>query len=106
MIWIIVLYVVFDGVQFLLQSVFRSVGEQEMAAKIVLFTLWLVGVPMALFMGKFAGFGAAGVMGGFLLGFLVEIPAMMFFIARWDWDALARRASLSLDETLEKETLE
>lgn len=98
MILIIAVYICGDSTQFCLQSIYKGVGEQSDAAKIVLLSLWAIGLPMTIMLGKWREWGGPGVMMGLLSGFTVEIPLLIFNFLRWDWDALALEASKPLDE--------
>lgn len=98
MILVIALYICGDSTQFCLQSIFKGVGQQKEAAKVVMLSLWAVGLPMTVVLGRWAGLGGAGVMMGLICGFVVEIPMLWLKFSTWKWDALALEASKRLDD--------
>jgi Na+-driven multidrug efflux pump len=87
-----------DSTQFVLQGVFRGAGKQQPAAKAVLLSLWLVGVPMCWYLGVFHELGAPGILLGLMIGFCVEVPLLLRDLIKWDWVEMAEEAALSLEE--------
>lgn len=85
-----------DSVQFALQGFFRGVGEPSNAAVAVLVTLWAVGLPSSALYSLYFGLGTLGVFLGLLTGFAFEIPLLLWFMSKWNWDQLAARASQKL----------
>lgn len=103
MIFVIAAYIWGDSVQFCLQSIFRSTGQQRTAAKVVLVSLWAVGLPLSVVFGRWMEMGAKGVVLGLVCGFVIEIPLMLRYLATWPWDKLAEQASKRLDSEMHPE---
>lgn len=82
-----------DSAQTTMQGVFRGVGRQDQLARVVLMSLWLVGVPLAAIFALALKLGFCGIFIGFVLGLLVEVPLLVRAIRSWDWDALAAKAA-------------
>jgi MATE family multidrug resistance protein len=104
---VLVLLAVFhvgDATQTVLQGIFRGAGRQAMSARIVLSSLWLVGLPMSWYLGSVMK-PLDGILMGLIAGFIVEIPMLTFdMLFRWDWDALAAAAAESkLEEELSEQ---
>lgn len=92
-----------DSVQFVLQGVFRGAGKQQPAAKAVLQSIWLVGVPMCGYLGVYHKMGASGILLGLVMGFCVEVPLLIRNLLTWNWEEMAMEASLSLDDVAHAE---
>ncbi|ORC92760.1 membrane transporter protein [Trypanosoma theileri] len=89
---LVILAHVGDSLQFCLQGVFRGAGKPEQAARAVVLTLWLVGMPSSALYVFVFDWGVKGVIGGLLTGFLFEIPLLYFMMLQWDWHKLAIEA--------------
>ncbi|KAF5219445.1 hypothetical protein ECC02_007588 [Trypanosoma cruzi] len=83
-----------DSLQYCLQGVFRGAGRQEQAARGVVFTLWLVGLPASALYVFVFNWGVRGVLGGLLTGFCFEIPLLYYLMSQWDWRVLAQEAQV------------
>ncbi|RNF22226.1 putative membrane transporter protein [Trypanosoma conorhini] len=81
-----------DSLQYCLQGVFRGAGRPEQAARGVVFTLWLIGLPASALYVFVFHWGVEGVLGGLLTGFCFEIPLLYYLMSRWDWKVLAQEA--------------
>lgn len=82
-----------DALQSTLQGVFRGTGRQDECATVVLLTLWFVGLPCAAVLALLVNMQFPGILAGFSLGLLLESPYLIWRILRWDWFALAAKAS-------------
>ena len=82
-----------DSTQFLFQGVFRGAGMQSQAVRAVLMSLWLVGLPLSVILGKLLQVGTAGIMLGIIVGFCVEIPLLFNSFRSWNWRGLALNAA-------------
>lgn len=81
-----------DSLQFCLQGIFRGAGRPKEAGIAVLATLWGVGVPASALFVLVIHTGVQGCIGGLLVGFLFEIPLLYYWITKFDWNVLARKA--------------
>jgi MATE family multidrug resistance protein len=94
-IYLLLLFHIGDATQTVLQGVFRGAGRQYMSARIVLVSLWLVGLPASWILGRKMP-PLDGILTGLVLGFAVEIPLLTVdMLFRWDWEALAEQAAKS-----------
>jgi MATE family multidrug resistance protein len=103
---LLVVFHIGDATQSVMQGVFRGAGRQAMSARIVLVSLWLVGLPASWFLGETME-PLRGILSGLILGFIVEIPLMAIdMLVRWDWEALAEKAATTkLEQAAETQGL-
>uniref|UniRef100_A0A7S1PNW8 Membrane transporter protein n=1 Tax=Neobodo designis TaxID=312471 RepID=A0A7S1PNW8_NEODS len=101
---LLVVFHVGDASQSVMQGVFRGAGRQAMSARIVLVSLWLVGLPASWYLGESLE-PLRGILTGLIVGFVVEIPLMAIdMLVRWDWEALAEAAAATKLEEQAAET--
>jgi MATE family multidrug resistance protein len=62
------IFQVFDGIQVVASGVLRGLGDTRSPMIINIIGFWLVGIPVSLFLGFRAGFGARGLWLGLVLG--------------------------------------
>jgi MATE family multidrug resistance protein len=86
-------FCVCDGGRYTLQSICRGAGRQVVAARVVLFSLWAIGLPGSYILGARAGGGAVGLFVGFTLGFAFEVPWLTHEMNTWSWTLLAEEAA-------------
>ena len=84
---------VVDAAQGAVQGAFRGAGRQEQTARVVLFTLWGLGVPTAVLYSIVLQMGFPGILLGLATGLIVELPLMVWMLRKWDWGALAIEAA-------------
>jgi MATE family multidrug resistance protein len=89
----LLLFMLGDATQTVLQGAYRGVRRQAVSAKIVVFSLWCVGLPLSSALGLWAEWGVRGIVIGQVVAFAVEIPLLVWQLRRWDWNALADEAS-------------
>lgn len=92
-------YVIFDGVSAVLGGVVKGVGKQLLATPIVLFSYYVVGLPLAALFGFKLKWGVRGLCFGMLLG--TAVHAVCFFILVWrmDWNLEAHKAAARVGVT-------
>jgi MATE family multidrug resistance protein len=73
-------------------GVFRGAGKPKVAAIGALSTLWLVGIPLAAYLGLVARVGLRGIILGQILGQVLLIVLRLRDLHRWDWVTLAAEA--------------
>lgn len=81
-----------DSMQSCMQGVFRGAGRPKEASILVLSTLWGVGVPASSLLVLWFKVGVKGCLGGLCIGFAFEIPMLLYWIYRFDWNAYALEA--------------
>eukprot|EP00758_Cryptobia_borreli_P017056 Tbor_TRINITY_DN6158_c0_g2::TRINITY_DN6158_c0_g2_i8::g.22038::m.22038/K03327/TC.MATE, SLC47A, norM, mdtK, dinF; multidrug resistance protein, MATE family len=84
-----------DTTQYTLQGIYRGVDMSHDAAKIVVATLWAVGIPCSIIFGKFMELETKGIVVSMIFGFFVEIPLLWSGFQRWNWTELSKKAVLS-----------
>lgn len=82
-----------DSLQFCLQGIFRGANRPTQAGLAVLLTLWCVGVPASAFFVFVLHTGVYGCLGGIAVGILTEIPLLVWWMSKFDWQLLAAEAS-------------
>ena len=82
-----------DATQTVMQGAFRGVGRQDEVAKVIVLTLWLIGVPGAAIFALLLGFGFPGILIGFSVGIFTELPLLVRYVRKWDWNELAATAA-------------
>jgi len=96
-----------DSIQTVFQGIFRGVGQQATAAKNVLVTLWLIGLPIAFLLSVPEAGPRLGV-SGILLGLSCGVVMLVFLftcfsIRRFDWTAMAIAAQEEEKQNAENE---
>ncbi|KAK9842256.1 hypothetical protein WJX81_002908 [Elliptochloris bilobata] len=91
---VVMVMLLFDGLQTVLQGVVQGSGKQARGAVVNLVAFYVVGIPLALALAFPLRLGAAGLLLGLLAGSAVQALAYAVLISRLDWDAEARRAAL------------
>jgi MATE family multidrug resistance protein len=83
-----------DTIQTCFQGAFRGVGRQNQSARVVLFSLWMVGVPCSYIFSNHLNWRVPGIFLGIVAGFLLEIPLLAYDMwFDWDWGKLAKLAA-------------
>ncbi len=68
----------------------------RIGAPILLFFLWVVGLPLATYLSLYQHMGILGILIGMSIAMLAEIPVFIFIQSRrFDWDELARKAAMT-----------
>ena len=98
---LIALWHLIDAGQASLNGMYRGAGKPDEAARYLLGTMWLVGVPMAWLLSLWARWGLAGILMGQSLGQGLLIPLYARGMLTWDWDALAVKASRRMAKALQ-----
>jgi MATE family multidrug resistance protein len=98
--WLLIVFHIGDATQYVVQSVYRGASLQHQAARVTLATLWLVGLPCATWFALYPPFEWAlpGLLGGFILGFVAEIPPLLIGLKNFDWPALSEAAQRAAAE--------
>lgn len=87
-----------DSLQFCLQGVFRGANRPTQAGLAVLLTLWCVGVPASAFLVFVLKVGVYGCLGGIAIGMVTEIPLLIYWMRKFDWQQLADEARRSQEQ--------
>ena len=82
----------FDGLQTTMGGVLRGVGLQAWGAAINLFSQWVVGLPLGLWLGLKGGWGALGLWAGIGVGAAAMVPLQCCVLACVDWKKMAAEA--------------
>jgi MATE family multidrug resistance protein len=83
-----------DSMACVLQGAFRGVGLQRIAARAIIFSFWICGVPGAVVYSTQLGWGLPGVVLGSITGFGLEVPILFsHMVLYWNWEELAAVAS-------------
>ncbi|GFH30761.1 multidrug and toxic compound extrusion protein, partial [Haematococcus lacustris] len=80
---ILALNIVFDGVNVVLNGVLRACGRQALGARLQLCSYWLLGVPLAYFLGIKLGLGPKGFVAASGLASLTQALLCCTIFARW-----------------------
>lgn len=84
--------IVGDGLCIINGSVLRGCGLQVMAAKVVLFSYYVVAIPVAYVLGFYTDMGVTGLAWGITLGTYVHSGIYAFLVSRIDWEKQSRIA--------------
>ena len=85
-------YVIGDALAVYGGSVLRGTGRQKAGAKVVLFAYYVVGLPIGYTFCFVLGMGVYGLACGMVLGKMAHVLAILFLVARTDWEAEAENA--------------
>lgn len=85
-------YIVGDGLCVINGSVLRGCGLQVMAAKVVLFSYYVVAIPVAYYAAFYAGMGVPGLAWGITLGTFVHSGIYAVLVSRIDWEKQSQLA--------------
>jgi MATE family multidrug resistance protein len=91
--WGVIGFVIGDSTQAGMQGSFRGVTRQRVCARVVLVTLWMVGLPASFVYVLEMRMRLIGIFLGEVTGFLIEIPTLLYDMWHWDWEELAQQAS-------------
>ena len=98
---LLAVYVVGDGVQVALSGVIKGCGRQCVAAPVVVFSYWIVALPIAYYLSfvKFKGeecedgfCGVVGLTTGMTVGTWVHCLFILLIVCCLNWDNEAKRA--------------
>ncbi|KAJ9526274.1 hypothetical protein QJQ45_009744 [Haematococcus lacustris] len=95
---ILALNIVFDGVNVVLNGVLRACGRQALGARLQLCSYWLLGVPLAYFLGIKLGLGPKGFVAASGLASLTQALLCSTIFARLDWEAEVQRSKSMLQD--------
>jgi putative MATE family efflux protein len=83
-----------DCVQFVFQGIYAGAGMNHIGAPILLFFLWIIGLPLAIFLSLHQRMGILGILIGMSVAMAVEIPVFILIQTRkFEWEELARNAA-------------
>ncbi|TMW59163.1 hypothetical protein Poli38472_007308 [Pythium oligandrum] len=83
---------IFEGLNCVMQGIFRGTGMQDMAARTNGFAFYVLAVPFAYLLGFQAAWGVEGIWVGFGGGIAVSGLSLVAVFGRWNWQALADAA--------------
>ncbi|KAF4315131.1 hypothetical protein BBO99_00001322 [Phytophthora kernoviae] len=84
---------VFDGMNAVVQGIFRGAGKQKMAATVNAIAYYVFGIPTAALLGFYFVMGVQGLWMGFLFGVLIAATLQLFMLLKWwKWTELAEEA--------------
>jgi multidrug resistance protein, MATE family len=81
-----------EGVNSVMQGIFRGSGMQDMAARINMVTFYLFGMPLAYVLAFRAHWSVDGLWFGMGLSLTLSAALLTHKSSRWDWRALADAA--------------
>jgi multidrug resistance protein, MATE family len=81
-----------EGLNCLMQGIFRGVGCQDVAARINMVTFYVVGTPLAYLVGFRAHWGVEGLWLGFGVAVSLSAATLSITSSRWNWRALSNDA--------------
>ena len=87
------LYVIADGVQSALSGVIKGLGKQSVGGPTVLFSYYIIAIPLSLYLGFKCQWGLMGLVSGTLTGTWVHSSLYMLIIFATDWKLAANKAS-------------
>jgi len=105
---VLAVYVAFDALCCVSTAALRGCGRQAVAAPVVVFSYYIVGVPSALLLGFKTSLGVHGLAIGGLLGTATHAIAMTIMVLRVDWsgEVVRARASHAVDQLLPSPSVE
>ncbi|KAG7396301.1 hypothetical protein PHYBOEH_002526 [Phytophthora boehmeriae] len=84
---------VLDGMNAVVQGVFRGAGKQKVAATVNAVAYYVFGIPTAVLFGFYFVLGVQGLWMGFLFGVLIAAGLQLFMLLKWwNWTDLAQEA--------------
>jgi MATE family multidrug resistance protein len=84
---------VLDGLNCVIQGVFRGAGKQDVAARTNAIAYYAAGIPVAAFVAFSEGMGVEGLWLGFGVGILCSLSILFYLMKRhWHWRSLALEA--------------
>ncbi|KAE8997677.1 hypothetical protein PR003_g8085 [Phytophthora rubi] len=84
---------VLDGLNAVIQGIFRGVGKQKVAATVNAVAYYIFGIPVAGLLGFHFGLGVEGLWLGFGFGIFVAASLQFYMLfERWTWAKLADEA--------------
>ncbi|TMW59162.1 hypothetical protein Poli38472_007307 [Pythium oligandrum] len=83
---------VFEGLNCVMQGVFRGAGMQNMAARTNGVAFYVLAVPFAYWLGFQVSWGVEGIWIGFGFGVAISAMSLVAVFSRWNWRALADAA--------------
>ncbi|KAJ0402427.1 hypothetical protein ATCC90586_000025 [Pythium insidiosum] len=81
-----------EGLNCVLQGIFRGAGEQAIAARANLWSFYGVALPSAFLLGCSLGWGVEGLWVGYGIGISTSALTLGATMKRWNWLALASAA--------------
>lgn len=84
---------VLDGLNCVIQGVFRGAGKQDVAARTNAIAYYAAGIPVAAFVAFSEGMGVEGLWLGFGVGIFCSLSILYYLMKRtWRWRTLALEA--------------
>merc|ERR1719373_132737 len=84
---ILLLVVPLDSLQTVIDGILRGLGKQALAFKVKICCMWGVRVPLAIYMGFYAGLGVRGIWWGSAAGLGATMAIYTVLLLRIDWEA-------------------
>lgn len=85
--------VIFDGLNTVVQGIFRGAGKQKVAATVNAVAYYVFGIPVAGLLGFYLALGVEGLWLGFGTGIVVSVASLFFMLfEHWTWAELATDA--------------
>lgn len=85
-----------DILNSVLFGVLRGAGRQGLGATINVGAYWLVGLPLAVYLGFYTGLNVLGLWLALACAILVQSFSALVIILRFDWDAEVKRAATAV----------
>nr|CCA24352.1 Multidrug/Oligosaccharidyllipid/Polysaccharide (MOP) Flippase Superfamily putative [Albugo laibachii Nc14] len=93
---VFVWYAVMDGLNCVIQGIYRGAGRQNIAAKVNAVSYYLIGLPIAALLAFKANLGVSGLWIGFGIGMSVAFVSCSWMLARADWRRLSVEAGVRI----------
>ena len=84
------LFQVFDGIQAVAVGILRGAGDTRWPMMINILGFWLVGVPISIWLGFYAGYGPTGLWWGFVAGLAAVALLLLWRVRTRFRSAIAR----------------
>lgn len=104
---VVALYQLPDAIVGVEQGVFRAIGKQALAAKLICIAYYIIGVPLGYLLGIRLGFGVEGLWLGMTAGifFAATVNTIILFRSDWKQLSLEARKRISLIVPTDNEAL-
>lgn len=89
---VLAVYVVFDSLGCTCTGVLRACAMQKVGAQVVIFSYYVIGIPISLFLAFHNEMGPEGLVLGSLIGTIVHGALYVALIFRFDWVAQSESA--------------
>jgi MATE family multidrug resistance protein len=82
-----------DCIQFVFQGIYAGAGKNHIGSPILLFFLWVIGLPLGALLATKGGMTLLGLLLGMSIAMVIEIPVFIYFMNHFNWPMMASKAS-------------